>query len=146
MCSFEPARFPFDRNTCYVMVGSYSHNKMMLMMLLFKRHTIVPKNIDRDFDISVRALCKEEAWNDKYGKVHDGFKCVLVKDGNERNDIYALIMHLFLILTGLAIELPGNPGNMEIDPSEPFIGVAISAYNIHTSGDFAKPPWLLLST
>ena len=38
------------------------------------------------------------------------------------------MMHLFLITAGLAIELPGNPGNMEIDPSEPFIGVAISAY------------------
>ena len=46
------------------------------------------------------------------------------------NDMYKLMMHLFLITAGLAIELPGNPRNMEIDPSEPLIGVAISAYYI----------------
>ena len=128
ICTFEPASFPFDRNICYIRVGSYSHTKTML---LFKRNTITTKNIEyREFNISVRALCKEEAKNDKYGEVLDGFKLVLVRDGNERNDMYVLMMHLFLITAGLAIVLPGNPRNMEIDPSEPLIGVAISAYYI----------------
>ena len=65
-----------------------------------------------------------------YGEILDGFKLVLVREGNEFNDMYVLMMHLFLIIAGLAIFLPGNPRNMEIDPSEPLIGVAISAYYI----------------
>ena len=44
--------------------------------------------------------------------------------------MYVLMMHMFLIIAGLAIFLPGNPRNMEIDPSEPLIGVAISTYYI----------------
>ena len=42
MCSFEPASFPFDRNMCYVRVGSYSKT---MIMLLFKRHTIITRDI-----------------------------------------------------------------------------------------------------
>ena len=81
ICSFEPASFPFDRNMCYVRVGSYSHNKMML---LFKRNTIIAKDLNlRDFNISVKALCKEDARNEKYGEILDGFKLVLVREGNE---------------------------------------------------------------
>ena len=138
MCPFNPTFYPYDRNICYVRIGSYSHNSAMLQ---FRRHSFSYANIIyKDIKVYPRALCNEEAWVgvEKDGSLKtmddsllDGFKIILNREGKTMKDMYVFTMHLFLITAGLASLLPSHPPEgLEVDKSGPIIEVVISSYYI----------------
>ena len=133
MCPFKATHYPFDRNLCYVRVGSYSHSDQMLK---FVRNSFSSSNIIyKDMKVYPKALCNEEAGFDSDGKQEegtlDGFKIIFNREGRTMKTMYIFTMNLFLITAGLASLLPSNPiAGVNVDKSGPIIEVVISSYYI----------------
>ena len=134
MCPFNPSWYPFDRNLCYVRVGSYSHTDEMIQ---FVRNSFSSKKIIyKDIKVFPKALCEEESGlhagdsTTEWGTL-DGFKIILNREGVAMKMMYTFTMNVFVITASLASLLPSKPqAGLEVDKSAPLIEAAISSYYV----------------